>query len=46
MLNAELVRDIKRPPEIEYYIPKTIFTNYGVGAEQEDSLLNELCQYT
>jgi len=45
MLNAELVKDIKRPPEIEYYIPKKIFTNYGVGAEQEDSFLTELCQF-
>jgi len=46
MLYAELAKDIKKPPEIEYYIPKKIFTTYGVGAEQEDGLLTELCRFT
>lgn len=46
MLTAELAKDIKKPPEIEYYIPKKIFTNYGVDLEQEDGLLTELCQFT
>jgi len=46
MLNAELAKDIKKPPEIEYYIPEKIFRTYGLGAEQGDGLLTELCQFT
>lgn len=29
MLDAELSKDVKKPPEIEYQIPKTVFTLHG-----------------
>lgn len=46
MLNAELAKDIKKPPEIEYYIPKKIFARYDEESGQKDSLLVELCNYS
>lgn len=39
MLEAELSKDIKKPPEIEYEIPKKIFMQYEVESGKEDSWL-------
>ena len=46
MLNAELAKDIKKHPEMQYHIPKKIFTKYDVGSSQTDGLLVELCKFT
>lgn len=46
MLNVELTKDIKKPPEIKYYIPKKIFTKYEAGSNQTDSLLVKLCNFS
>ena len=46
MLRAELSKDLKRPPEIEYAIPKKIFTKYEIGLGQEDSLVVKLFKFT
>ena len=46
MLNAELSKDIKRPPEIEYEIPKKIFTKYDAEAGKEDGLLVQLWDFS
>lgn len=42
MLDAELSKDIKKPPEIEYEIPKRIFTKHDADSTTEDNLLTKL----
>ena len=42
MLDAELSKKIKKPPEIEYEIPKKIFTRHDAESGKEDSLLVKL----
>ena len=46
MLNAELSKDIKKAPEIEYEIPKKIFTRYDAETGKEDSLLVQLWDFS
>ena len=46
MLDAELAKDLKKPPEIEYYIPKKIFRECDVDSAQKDGLVVELCGFT
>ena len=46
MLDAELAKDLKKPPEIEYYIPKNIFRAYVVGSAHKDGLVVKLCGFT
>ncbi len=45
MLQAELSKDLKKDPEIEYEIPKKIFTRHDPGSGQEDSLLVKLWDF-
>lgn len=45
MLDAELSKDIKRPPEIEYEIPKRIFWKQEADSGMEDSLLVNLWNF-
>ena len=45
MLSAELSKDVKKVPEIEYEIPKKIFTRYDVEMGGEDSLLVRLWDF-
>ena len=45
MLDAELSKDIKKPPEIEYQIPKRIFTKHDPDSGQVDSLLVKLWDF-
>lgn len=45
MLNAEFLKSIKRAPEIEYEIPKKIFTKHDTGSAREDSLLARLWSF-
>ena len=42
MLEAELSKDIKRVPIVEFEIPKKIFTRYDVEFGVEDSLIVKL----
>ena len=42
MLEAELSKELKKPPEIEYEIPKRIFTRHDPGSGKEDSMLVKL----
>ena len=42
MLDAELSRNVKKPPEIEYEIPKKIFMRHDIESAKEDSLLVRL----
>lgn len=46
MLDAELCKDVKRPPEVEYEIPKRIFTKHDAEAGKEDGLLVQLWQFS
>ncbi|KAI9846498.1 MAG: hypothetical protein M1837_003918 [Sclerophora amabilis] len=46
MLDAELSKDIKKPPVVEYEIPKRIFTKYEPGSVQEDGLFAKLWDLT
>ena len=45
MLDAELSKDIKKPPEIEYEIPKRIFIKHDVDSGKEDSMLVKLWSF-
>ena len=45
MLDAELSRKIKKPPEIEYEIPKKIFMRHDIDSAKEDSLLVRLWNF-
>ncbi len=45
MLDAELSKDIKKPPEVEYEIPKRIFTKHEIDSGKEDSMLVKLWNF-
>lgn len=45
MLDAELLKTIKKPPEIEYEIPKKIFMKHDIDSAREDSLLARLWSF-
>lgn len=45
MLEAELSKDVKKVPVIEYEIPKKIFMKHDAGSEGEDSLLVKLWDF-
>ena len=42
MLDAELTKNFKKPPEIEYEIPKKIFMERDADCAKENSLLVKL----
>ena len=46
MLNAELSKDIKKPPEIAYEIPRKVFTRHHAETGTEDSLLVQLWDFS
>ena len=46
MLDAELSKNIKKPPEIEYEIPTRIFSKQDTASAKEDSLLAKLWSFT
>ena len=46
MLRAELSKDLKRQPEVEYAIPKKIFTKHEEGFGPEDSLVVKLFKFS
>lgn len=46
MLDAELSKDIKRAPVVEYEIPKRIFMKYGEDEGKQDSLLVKLWDFS
>ncbi|KAI9880321.1 MAG: hypothetical protein M1830_004200 [Pleopsidium flavum] len=46
MLDAELSKDIKKAPVIEYEIPKRIFMEHDVDAPQQDCLLVKLWDFS
>lgn len=45
MLDAELSKDIRKAPEIEYEIPKKIFMKHDADTGKEDSLLVKLWDF-
>jgi U3 small nucleolar RNA-associated protein 19 len=45
MLEAELSKDIKKAPVVEFEIPKKIFTKYDVESGIEDSLVVKLWDF-
>jgi U3 small nucleolar RNA-associated protein 19 len=46
MLEAELSKEVKKPPVIEYEIPKRIFTRQDEDSVIEDSLLVKLWDFS
>lgn len=46
MLDAELSKDIRKPPEIEYEIPKKVFMKHDADSSNEDSLLVKLWTFS
>jgi U3 small nucleolar RNA-associated protein 19 len=46
MLDAELSKDIRKPPETEYEIPKKIFMKHDGDSGKEDSLLVKLWAFS
>ena len=45
MLEAELSKDIKKAPIVEFEIPKKIFTKYNVESGVEDNLVVQLWDF-
>ena len=45
MLDAELSKNIKKPPEVEYEIPKRIFAKQYTDRAREDSFLLKLWSF-
>ena len=45
MLDAEFSKDIKKPPEIEYEIPKKVFVKHDADLAKHDSLLVKLWSF-
>ena len=46
MLDAELGKDVRKAPEVEYEIPKRILTRYGEDERKKDSLLIRLWDFS
>ena len=46
ILDAELSKDIRKAPEIEYEIPKKIFMKHDADASKEDSILIKLWDFS
>jgi U3 small nucleolar RNA-associated protein 19 len=46
MLEAELSKDIKKPPVVEYEIPKKIFTKHNVESGIKDSIVVKLWDFS
>ncbi|KAI9713317.1 MAG: hypothetical protein M1812_006676 [Candelaria pacifica] len=46
MLDAELLKDLKKPPVIEYEIPKRIFTKHEAESPLQNSLLVTLWDFS
>jgi U3 small nucleolar RNA-associated protein 19 len=40
-----MVKDVKKPPVVEFMIPKRIFSSVDKGSEEKDSLLVELWDF-
>lgn len=45
MLDAELSKEVKKAPAVEYVIPQKIFMPQEAGSAVEDSLLVKLWQF-
>lgn len=45
LLEAEIAKEVKKPPVVEYMIPKRIFTMAGDSPEETDSLLVSLWDF-
>ena len=45
MLGVELSKDMMKTPEVEFQIPKKIFTKYEAEAGKEDSLMVKLWDF-
>lgn len=46
MLDAELSKDLRKPPVVEYEIPKKIFTKQDSDSSQQDSLMVKLWDFS
>lgn len=46
MLDAELSKEVKKAPVVEFEIPKNIFMKQDVGSNIEDSLLVKLWNFS
>ena len=46
MLDAELSKDLKKAPVIEYEIPKKVFMKQDSDSSQQDSLLVKLWDFS
>ena len=46
MLDAELAKDVKKTPIVEYEIPKKIFMKHDTDSPQQDSLLVQLWDFS
>jgi U3 small nucleolar RNA-associated protein 19 len=46
MLDAELLKEVKKAPVVEYEIPKKIFMKREAGSSVEDSILVKLWDFS
>jgi U3 small nucleolar RNA-associated protein 19 len=45
MLEAELSKEVKKPPVVEFVIPKKIITKQDLGSDVQDTLLAKLWDF-
>lgn len=46
MLDAELAKDVKKAPVVEFEIPKRIFLEYDPDSPQQDSLVVQMWNFS
>ena len=46
MIDSELSKELKKPPEIEFEIPKRILLKQEPGSKQADSLLVQMWDFS
>lgn len=45
MLDAELLKEVKKTPVVEFEIPKKIFTKQDIPSDAKDSLLVKMWNF-
>ena len=46
LIEAEMHKEVKKPPVVEFMIPKRIFTSAEPGSDEKNSLLVDLWDFS